>query len=123
MREAMDNSKDNQTSKEPPEQPKGEAEPTVLNPSYQRKEQYALTDEDRKAITEAVASLDRENIRFQRTLTPAERFHITRVMIAVTEQNAVNHLRQIVPELDEREALYMVRGGRKNFLWQRYKDE
>lgn len=107
----MSNPKDEQELTDRLVQHNRENKPVVLNPSYQRKEPFVLTDEDRKAITDAVASIDMDNIHFQKTLTPAERFQIAGVMIAVSEQNAARELCQSEPDLSERDALRIVRSG------------
>jgi hypothetical protein len=107
----MDNPKDNQELEEQPVKSKGETKPAVLNASHEHKEQYVLTDEDRKAIAGAVAEIDIEQANIVRKLTPAQRFQQVMSMINATERATAYRLRQREPELSEIEALRIVRGG------------
>jgi hypothetical protein len=91
------------------------------NPSYQRSKPFVLTDEVRKDIATALADINWEDIRFQKSLTLGERVQIAATMIEVTEQNAVYRLRKSEPDISEIQALRIVRGGRMNYLWQRRK--
>jgi hypothetical protein len=78
-----------------------------------------LTDEDREVIAEAFASIDKERIRYLKTLTLPERVQLALVMTAVAEQNAARRLRENDPFLGEFEALRRVRSEPDHYLWQR----
>ena len=80
-----------------------------------------LTDQHRKEIAEAIASIDKEMLRYQKTLTVAERVQIGFAMVEVAEQNAIANLCQADPELSASEALRIARSGRTHYLWQRRK--
>jgi hypothetical protein len=84
--------------------------PTV-NPSYQRKTPFVLTDNDRKAIAWAFAEIDMEQVKILRTKTPAQRAQQAVSMINAAEQVAAYRLRLREPELSEAEALRIVRRG------------
>jgi hypothetical protein len=81
------------------------------NPSYQRKELFAITDEVRRQIAGAVAEIDLTQMAITSRMTPAERVQIAASMIDACERVGVHRLRQREPELNEDEALRIVRGG------------
>jgi hypothetical protein len=83
----------------------------TLNPSYQRKTPFVMTDAVRKAIAGAVAEIDVKQLRLLRTKTPAERAEIAASMIEAVEQVGAYRLRQREPELSADEALRIARGG------------
>jgi hypothetical protein len=83
----------------------------VLNPSYQRKTPFVMTDAVRKAIAGAVAEIDVKQLRLLHTKPLAERVEMAASMIEGAEQVGAYCLRQREPELSEDEALRIVRGG------------
>ena len=85
------------------------------NPSYQRKEPFVITDRIRRQIAGAVAEIDLQQMAIIAKLTPAERVQMAASMIDACERVGVTRLRQREPELNEEEALRIVRGGLLNY--------
>ncbi|MEZ4869790.1 MAG: hypothetical protein R3C14_51165 [Caldilineaceae bacterium] len=70
-----------------------------------------LDERTKRMIAGAVAEIDPAQIALLRTLTPAERFRQMMSMIKFMEKVGVIRLREREPELDEAEALQIVRNG------------
>lgn len=83
----------------------------MQNPSYHRKEPLIVTEHMRRQIAGAVAELDLRQLAITKLLTPAERVQQAASMIDAAERAGVYQLRQREPDLDEMEALFIVRGG------------
>lgn len=89
------------------------------NPSYQRKEPFVITDRIRRQIAGAVAEIDLQQMAIVSKLTPAERVQMALSLIDACERAGVRRLRQREPELNEEEALRIVRGGLLNYYRER----
>ena len=83
----------------------------MQNPSYWRKEPIVVTERMRRQIAGAVAELDLAQIAITRHLTPAERTWQAASMIDAAERVAAYRLRQRYPEMEEMDALHIVREG------------
>lgn|GEM_PF-950729 len=83
----------------------------MQNPNTQPKEPVVVTARMRRQIAGAVAELDPQQLKITQQLTAAERTWQAASMIDAAERVAVYRLRQREPELDEAEALRIVRGG------------
>ena len=109
----------------PAEQPGGEPAENLpagdlpANPSYQRKEPFAVTERIRRQIAGAVAEIDLQQMAITARLTPAERVRMAASMIDACERVGVSRLRQRQSELSEEEALRIVRGGLLNYYRER----
>ena len=85
------------------------------NPSYQRKEQFIITEEIRQEIAGAVGEIDLAQMAIIAKFTPARRVQMAAAMIDACEQAGVQRLRLRQPELGEHEAYRIVRGGLLNY--------
>jgi len=81
----------------------------MQNPSYHRTEPLVVTERMRRQIAGTVAELDLAQIAISRHLTPAQRTFPALSMIAASQRVAAYHLRARRPELDNNEALRIVR--------------
>ncbi|MBP7960661.1 MAG: hypothetical protein KBG20_10525 [Caldilineaceae bacterium] len=77
----------------------------------QPKEPFIVTERMRRQIVGAIAELDPKQLAITKRLTPAERVQQAASMIDAAERAGVHQLRQREPDLEELEALRIVRGG------------
>lgn len=80
-------------------------------PNNPPKESFIVTERMRRQIAGAIAELDPKQLAITKRLTPAERVQQAASMIDAAERAGVHQLRQREPDLEELEALRIVRGG------------
>ncbi len=83
----------------------------MQNPNDPPKQPFVVTDLMRRQIAGAIAELDPKQLAITKLLTPAERVQQAASMIDAAERAGVHQLRLREPDLDEMEALRIVRGG------------